>query len=237
MNVIDLFCGCGGFSKGFEQAGFDIRLGIDIWQDAVTTYKANFPHAATIVGDISTLTGEDLLAAAGMSANEVDVIIGGPPCQGFSLSGKRMLDDPRNILYKSFVRMVETIQPKAFVMENVPGLVRLFNGQVKEQVIEDFTNIGYKVEMRQLTASDFGVPQARTRVFFVGINKDKIKNPTYIFPTETHGANKKPYVTCKDALSDLDFIGDTRLLEDEAEYELPAMSEYQKFMRKILKNS
>ena len=132
MNVIDLFCGCGGFSKGFEQAGFDVRLGIDIWQDAVTTYKANFPSAATIVGDISTLTGDDLLAAAGMSANEVDVIIGGPPCQGFSLSGKRMLDDPRNILYKSFVRMVETIQPKAFVMENVPGLVRLFNGQVKE---------------------------------------------------------------------------------------------------------
>lgn len=232
MNVIDLFCGCGGFSKGFEQAGFNIRLGIDIWQDAVTTYKANFPYAATIVGDISTLTGDDLLAAAGMSADEVDVIIGGPPCQGFSLSGKRMLDDPRNILYKSFVRMVETIQPKAFVMENVPGLVRLFNGQVKEQVIEDFTNIGYKVEMRQLTASDFGVPQARTRVFFVGISKSKIKNPAYKFPTETHGVNKKPYVTCKEALSDLDFIGDRRLLDDEAEYELPAMSEYQEIMRK-----
>ncbi|MBQ2699620.1 MAG: DNA cytosine methyltransferase [Clostridia bacterium] len=232
MNVIDLFCGCGGFSKGFEQAGFDVRLGIDIWQDAATTYKTNFPNAATIVGDISTLTGDDLLAAAGMSANEVDVIIGGPPCQGFSLSGKRMLDDPRNILYKSFVRMVETIQPKAFVMENVPGLVRLFNGQVKEQVIEDFTNIGYKVEMRQLTASDFGVPQARTRVFFVGINKEKVKNPAYSFPTETHGTNKKPYVTCKDALSDLDFIGDTRLLEDEDKYELSATSEYQKFMRK-----
>ena len=176
MNVIDLFCGCGGFSKGFEQAGFNVRLGIDIWEDAVATYKANFPHAATIVVDISTLSGEDLLTAAGMSANEVDVIIGGPPCQGFSLSGKRMLDDPRNVLYKSFVRMVETIQPKAFVMENVPGLVRLFNGQVKEQIIEDFTNIGYKIEMRQLTASDFGVPQARTRVFFVGINKDKIKS-------------------------------------------------------------
>ena len=143
-----------------------------------------------------------------------------------------MLDDPRNILYKSFVRMVETIQPKAFVMENVPGLVRLFNGQVKEQVIEDFTSIGYKVEMRQLTASDFGVPQARTRVFFVGINKEKIKNSAYKFPTETHGINKKPYVTCKDALSDLDFIGDTRLLDDEDKYELPATTEYQKFMRK-----
>ena len=129
-----------------------------------------------------------------------------------------MLDDPRNILYKSFVRMVETIQPKAFVMENVPGLVRLFNGQVKEQVIEDFTSIGYKVEMRQLTASDFGVPQARTRVFFVGINKEKIKNSAYKFPTETHGINKMPYFTCKDALSDFDFIGDSRLLDDEDKY-------------------
>lgn len=89
MNVIDLFCGCGGFSKGFEQAGFNVRLGIDIWQDAVTTYKENFPNAATIVGDISGLTGEDLLSAAGITADEVDVIIGGPPCQGFSLSGKR----------------------------------------------------------------------------------------------------------------------------------------------------
>ena len=232
MNVIDLFCGCGGFSKGFEQAGFNIRLGIDIWQDAVTTYKANFPHAATIIGDISTLTSDDLLAAAGISSTEVDVIIGGPPCQGFSVSGKRMLDDPRNILYKSFVRMVEGIRPKVFVMENVPGLVRLFKGQVKEQVIEDFTNIGYKVEMRQLTACDFGVPQARKRVFFVGINQDELKNVTYTFPIETHGVDKIPYVTCKEALSDLDFIGDKKLLADEDEYELPPMSAYQIFMRK-----
>ncbi len=232
MNVIDLFCGCGGFSKGFDQAGFKVRLGIDIWQDAVTTYKANFPNAATIVGDISGLMGEDLLSAAGMTADEVDVIIGGPPCQGFSLSGKRMLDDPRNILYKSFVRMVATIQPKAFVMENVPGLVKLFNGQVKEQVIEDFTNIGYKVKMSQLTACDFGVPQARTRVFFVGINTEKVKNNDYVFPKATHGNGKKSYVTCKDALSDLDFIGDTRLLAEVAEYELPAANAYQKLMRR-----
>ena len=232
MNVIDLFCGCGGFSKGFEQAGFDIKLGIDIWQDAVTTYKENFPNAATIVGDISTLTGDDLLSAAGLTADEVDVIIGGPPCQGFSLSGKRMLDDPRNILYKSFVRMVSTIQPRAFVMENVPGLVKLFNGQVKEQVIEDFTNIGYKVKMSQLTACDFGVPQARTRVFFVGINTKKSEKCTYTFPIPSYGNGKKPYVTCEDALSDLDFIGDTRLIPEESKYELPAVTDYQKFMRK-----
>lgn len=232
MNIIDLFCGCGGFSKGFEQAGFKIRLGLDIWQDAVTTYKENFPNAVTIVDDISKLTGKDLLTAAGMTADEVDVIIGGPPCQGFSLSGKRMLDDPRNVLYKSFVRMVESIQPKAFVMENVPGLVKLFNGQVKEQVIEDFTNIGYNVKMSQLTACDFGVPQARTRVFFVGINESKCKDVKYSFPTATYGNEQKPYVTCRDALSDLDFIGDTQLLPEETEYLLPASNDYQRFMRK-----
>ena len=232
MNVIDLFCGCGGFSKGFEQAGFKIILGLDIWQDAIITYQTNFPNASTIVNDISTLSASDLLSSAGITADEVDVIIGGPPCQGFSVSGKRMLDDPRNILYKSFVRMVNQIQPKAFVMENVPGLVRLFNGKVKDQVIEDFTEIGYKVQMKQLVASDYGVPQSRKRVFFVGINKEKVKDTCYSFPNETHGIDKKPYVTCQEALSDLDFIGDTRLLSNEAEYELPAVSEYQKYMRK-----
>lgn len=231
MNVIDLFCGCGGFSKGFEQAGFDIRLGVDIWQDAVTTYQANFPKTATIIDDITNLTGDDLLSAARLQPEDVDVIIGGPPCQGFSVSGKRMLDDPRNSLYKSFVRMVQTIQPKAFVMENVPGLVKLFNGQVKDEVIEDFTRIGYKVDMHQLMACDFGVPQARKRVFFVGFNENIVKDNAYVFPAETHGAGRKPYVTCKEALSDLDFIGDTRLLPESAEYELPAMSDYQKLMR------
>ena len=232
MNVIDLFCGCGGFSKGFEQAGFKICLGVDIWQDAINTYKTNFPNASVITDDITNLTGTDLLSFAGIAENEVDVIIGGPPCQGFSLSGKRMLDDPRNILYKSFVRVVNSIQPKVFVMENVPGLVKLFNGQVKEQVIEDFSNIGYKVEMKQLLASDFGVPQSRKRVFFVGMHKEKIKNYSYNFPTATYGTPTIPYVTCKEAISDLDFIGDTRLLPDEAEYELPATSDYQKSMRK-----
>lgn len=231
MNVIDLFCGCGGFSKGFEQAGFSIRLGIDIWEDAVVTYKRNFPNAATIVGDITTLTGNDLLDAAGMAADDVDIIIGGPPCQGFSVSGKRMLDDPRNVLYKSFVRMVSTIQPKAFVMENVPGIVKLFDGKVKEQVLEDFTNIGYDVEMRQLTACDFGVPQARKRVFFVGLNREKTNGAIFSFPVPTHGERGIPFVTCKDALSDLDFIGDTTLLPEKSDYELPAISDYQQKMR------
>lgn len=232
MNVIDLFCGCGGFSKGFEQAGFNIRLGLDVWEDAVKTYQFNFPSAATINEDISNLTGEDLLKRANISAEDVDVIIGGPPCQGFSVSGKRLLDDPRNILYKSFVKMVDDIQPKIFVMENVPGIVRLFKGQVKDQVIEDFTHIGYNVTMKQLTASDYGVPQARNRVFFVGINKNKLGDFEFEFPIPTHGEGKKPYVTTKEALSDLDFIGDLTLLKNHDQYKLEAETEYQELMRK-----
>ncbi len=231
MNVLDLFCGCGGFSKGFEEAGFTIKLGIDIWEDAVKTYRLNFPKAATITEDITKLDYKDLLEAASVSKDNVDVIIGGPPCQGFSVSGKRLLDDPRNILYKSFVRMVEGIQPKVFVMENVPGIVKLFNGQVKEQVIEDFSALGYRVSMKQLTASDYGVPQARKRVFFVGINKEKIGDIEFHFPDEICGDEKKPYVTCKDALSDLDFIGDLTLLQEHDQYRLPPQSEYQKYMR------
>ncbi len=232
LNVIDLFCGCGGFSKGFEQAGYNIKLGVDNWDDATTTYKENFPFAETIVKDISKLDGKELLSIAKMNPSEVDVIIGGPPCQGFSLSGKRLLDDPRNTLYKSFVRIVQEIRPKAFVMENVPGLIKLFKGQVKDRIIEDFANIGYQVEMSQLVASDYGVPQGRKRVFFVGLNKCAQFNPTYVFPLPTHGENKKAYITCEEALSDLDFIGDTRLLPNVSEYELPAITEYQKLMRK-----
>jgi DNA (cytosine-5)-methyltransferase 1 len=231
-NVIDLFCGCGGFSKGFSMAGFEIKLGVDVWEDAVNTYNHNFENAATITDDITNLTGDDLLKKANISADSVDVIIGGPPCQGFSLSGKRLLDDPRNILYKSFVRIVADIHPKVFVMENVPGLVKLFGGKVKDQVIEDFSNLGYTVKMQQLTACDYGVPQARKRVFFVGINNSKIKNTSeFIFPTSTHGEGKKAYITCKEALSDLDFIGDTTLLKEEDDYAISPQSQYQIDMR------
>lgn len=233
-NAIDLFCGCGGFSKGFQQAGFNIRFGIDMWKDATVTYKQNFPSAVVMNEDIMKISSQDILNKTEMNKEDVDIIIGGPPCQGFSLSGKRMIDDERNKLYKSFVGLVSEIKPKVFVMENVPGLVRLFKGQVAEQVIEDFTNVGYKVKMRILSADNYGVPQQRKRVFFVGINKEYFgEEIKYDYPAPFMGIGTDiPAWTCKDAISDLDFVPDDRSLGEKILYEIEPQCQYQVDMRK-----
>ena len=232
LNAIDLFCGCGGFSYGFEMAGFNMCLGIDMWKDATITYKYNFPNATTINEDITKVSANDILNKLNMEADEIDVIIGGPPCQGFSVSGKRMIDDPRNKLYKSFVNLVREIRPKIFVMENVPGLIKLFGGKVKEEVLKDFTALGYAVDVAQLSADNYGVPQQRKRVFFVGINKEKIQNTEkFIFPEQTHGDGKMSVVTCKDAISDLDFVPVDKSLGEDIEYAKDAENSYQQKMR------
>jgi DNA (cytosine-5)-methyltransferase 1 len=230
--AIDLFCGCGGFSYGFQQAGFELVLGVDIWKDATVTYKHNFPNANVINEDITNIDAKMVLEKASCKAGEVDVIIGGPPCQGFSVSGKRMIDDPRNKLYKSFVSLVREIRPKVFVMENVPGLIKLFGGKAKEEVLEDFTSVGYKVKVQQLSSDAYGVPQQRKRVFFVGINKDFFCDDVeFEFPKSTHGEGLKDVVTCKDAISDLDFVPDDKSLGECIEYKLPAANNYQLKMR------
>lgn len=228
-NFFDLFCGCGGFTQGFKQAGFNPCLGIDMWKDATVTYQFNFPECSIINEDITKISSEDLLVKAKLNSGEVDVIIGGPPCQGFSISGKRMIDDPRNVLYKSFVQIVSDIKPKIFVMENVPGLVSMANGTVRDSVIEDFTNIGYNVAWKILSADDYGVPQHRRRVFFVGLNRRIFGEEKFVFPKETNINNK---ITCFDAISDLDFIADDVALPEEIDYQLPAQNDYQRMMRK-----
>lgn len=234
MNVIDLFCGCGGFSNGFERAGFRVALGIDLWEDATITFKHNHPNAKVVNRDITETTPEELLRIASLQLDEVDVIIGGPPCQGFSISGKRLIDDPRNKLYKSFVQIVSAIMPKVFVMENVPGLVSMANGTIRDQILEDFSSLGYKVAVKQLTASDYGVPQARKRVFFVGINSIKLlRTAEFHFPEPAFGESEglTPFVTCEDALSDLDFISETEMLPEIDQYVKEASSDYQRKMR------
>ena len=118
LTFIDLFCGCGGLSLGFEMAGYKSILAIDCWKDALETYAYNRPESRTLCADLSTASPDGIKAKYGIQS--VDVIIGGPPCQGFSIAGKRIIEDERNKLYKSFVNFVGIFRPKAFVMENVP---------------------------------------------------------------------------------------------------------------------
>ena len=232
-NVIDLFCGCGGFSLGFLRAGFDIQMGVDVWKDAIDTFTHNIGNSFGFDKDITSVSPSELSALLQIPDKEIDVIIGGPPCQGFSISGKRDEGDPRNELYKSFVNIVNLIKPKVFLMENVPGLMRLFNGKVLECIIKDFSSLGYSVKYDILSAENYGVPQKRRRIFIVGINRDKIrKTSDFNFPIQTKdGTKSKPFLTCMDAISDLDFVPDNYSLGEDIEYKLPPLTEYQKLMR------
>lgn len=216
-NVLDLFCGCGGMSLGFEQAGFNVLLGIDIWEDALRTYQFNRKGAKTLCADMSDLKGEDVAKIIGNTS--VDVIIGGPPCQGFSIAGKRIIEDERNKLYKGFVRMVEYFKPRAFVMENVPNILTIGGGAIRGAIVADFSALGYTVDYKVLLASDYGVPQNRKRAVFVGLNN----GDHFSFP--------KPFTTTKvtseEALSDLPEYS----LNDGSEYPSMPKSDYQKLMR------
>ena len=167
LNIIDLFCGCGGLSLGFENAGFNVLLGIDMWEDALVTYRRNHKNGNTLCADLASLPVQQVDKA--INHENVDIIIGGPPCQGFSIAGKRIVDDDRNKLYKSFVRMVAYFKPKAFVLENVPNILSIGEGAVREAIINDFSELGYKVTYKVLLAADYGVPQNRRRAIFVGM--------------------------------------------------------------------
>lgn len=180
--AIDLFAGAGGMSLGFEQAGFDIVASVEIDPIHCAVHKFNFPNTLTICADISNLTGESILESVGLSKGEVDVIFGGPPCQGFSMIGKRLIDDPRNALVGHFARIVKEIRPRYFVMENVPGLTVGHAKQILNQFIEEFQDTGYGVlPYKVLNAANYGVPQNRRRVFVIGYRND-VKRPNYPVP-------------------------------------------------------
>ncbi len=220
LNVLDLFCGAGGLSYGFECAGFDILLGIDNDAKALETFELNHKGSKSICGDITQITYEDHIKPL-LDGKQIDVIIGGPPCQGMSLSGPRKFDDPRNKLYLSYIRLVKEIQPKAFVIENVPGLVGLFGGQIKDSIIEKFTEMGYHIEYKILCSSDYGVPQSRKRVVFVGTKVGSFEYP----------AINPNVVTCSMALSDLPALED-ELGEEVSEYATLPQNHYQQLMRR-----
>ncbi|MDD5437922.1 MAG: DNA cytosine methyltransferase [Patescibacteria group bacterium] len=219
LRLIDLFCGCGGMSYGFASEGFDVAVGLDNWPDSLVTFERNHPHAKGIVLDLSDFNSADLRKRIGA----VDVVVGGPPCQGFSISGKRNPGDPRNKLYQGFVKIVREFKPRAFILENVPNLVSMDGGMIRKSLIKDFVSLGYDVKYKILLASDYGVPQNRRRVVFVGIQG---KN-NFEFPEGTC-KDQKTKITCFQALSDLP---EGSLAEGTLNQQKPK-SEYQVLMRK-----
>lgn len=215
--VLDLFSGCGGLSYGLAKAGFDIVAGVDNWADSLVTFERNHPGAKSLLTDLSSFDPFDIEKEIG---NDIDVVVGGPPCQGFSIAGKRLADDPRNVLYQGFVKVVAHFKPKAFILENVPNLVSMAGGEFRDEIIEDFTKLGYDVKYKVLLASDYGVPQNRKRVLFIGT----LEENGFEFPLATFADNRR---TCSDALSDLP----EETVLDGSENSTVPQSEYQRIMR------
>lgn len=218
--IIDLFCGCGGLSLGFEKAGFEIALAIDMWNDAVKTYNYNHKNKVAECKDIHELDDE-FLKKFSQKENIVGVI-GGPPCQGYSTVGTRDINDPRNHLYLQYCRVVEAVKPVFFVIENVRGLLTLNNGMFRDDIINRFEKLGYKITYKLVNASDYGVPQNRQRVFFVGI-----KDVLFEFPKQ-----KDFKVSTYDALSDLPLLDDLKEYHETYSYVSEPVNEYQRLMRK-----
>ena len=221
---VDLFAGCGGLSLGMEQAGFTPVFANEIWEAAAETYRRNraLSPESVFVGDIKYLVEhfDDFPIP-----RNVTMVCGGPPCQGFSLTGPRNFDDERNKLYLAVIEIVKQYKPKAFIIENVPGMATLYEGQIKDEILRRFKKLGYNIECKILCAADYGVPQIRKRLIFMGVRKDigKPKFPEVKFTPEN-------YRTCRDAVSDLPSL-EHDMGSEEAEYLQEPLTEYQRLMR------
>ncbi len=243
-NVLDLFCGTGGISFGLTSAdsSFQTVMGIDMNNSACQTAKANHKYANIVCGKIEDINPETI-------KEKIDVIVGGPPCQGFSSlrpSRGKNLEDPRNSLYKSFMQYVKVLQPKVFLMENVVGLVNANGGLLLEDILEGFDQAGYLVDWRIVNAANYGVPQKRERFILIGIRKDlgftkvEFPIPTHYFSGKVIGTKLKdkhifntsfghPAVTVWDAISDLPSI---KSGEEAHYYKSTPLNEYQIERRK-----
>jgi DNA (cytosine-5)-methyltransferase 1 len=180
--VISTFAGCGGSSLGYKLAGFHELLAVEWDDNAVETFKLNFPGVPVYHGDIGKLTGAECMKLAGVRVGELDVFDGSPPCQGFSTAGKRRFDDPRNSLFKEFARLLVELQPKVFVMENVTGMVKGYMKQAYLTIIATLRDCGYRCKGEVLNAMYFNVPQSRERVIIIGVRNDLDIEPTHPKP-------------------------------------------------------
>lgn len=203
---VSLFAGCGGFCEGMELAGFKAKCAVEIDRYACETYRHNFPSVPLFEGDISDFLADDTSDAERYGLDGVDVVFGGPPCQGYSQIGTRDLKDERNVLYKQFARVVEQLQPRVFLMENVPNLLLLKRGYYRDLMLKEFARIGYSNAIHvTVSAADFGVPQLRQRVIFVGIRDgETVDQPLSELCAKALATGRyKKYFTVTDAIGDL----------------------------------
>lgn len=238
LTAISLFSGAGGFCEGARLAGWKVVCAVEADEHACKTHAANFPEVALFKGDITRFLAEErenFPTLKELKARHIDVVYGGPPCQGFSQIGPRKVSDPRNELYQEFVRVVRLLKPKAFVLENVPNMIAMKSGLFKTRIVKAFQDAGYKrIAVLPATASDFGVPQHRRRVFVIGIRDGLPFEGEFAAAAETLlGKQKKQHeVTVREALSDLP----SEVSEDDGPLPYPRKpggrySEFQQQMR------
>ncbi len=234
--AVDLFAGAGGMTLGFEQAGFDVLVSLEIDPIHCATHQYNFPFWTVLCRSITDIKGEDIRRLSAIGDRVIDVVFGGPPCQGFSLIGKRLLEDSRNDLIFHFCRLVLELRPRFFVMENVPGMVVGEHQKLLEKTIEQFQINNYKIkeDYQILNAAFYGVPQSRKRLFLLGCHKD-LDLPQYPVPLtqpftkkflKNHPLNLPATPTVKDALQDLPEVENYPELADRdwvaASYTIPS---------------
>lgn len=202
LNIVDLFCGAGGLSHGFSKEGFNTLLGIDLFESALNTYRTNHEESKVFNRDMKSITGKEIKKLIG--DKKINVIVGGPPCQGFSMAGKRQPNDPRNSLFMEYVRLVKELQPDFFVMENVRGLLsmkNMNNEKVIDIILGEFRKIGkYNIELHKINTADYGVSQRRNRILIIG-HKPRYK---FSFPEKTHSkkgeGKEKRWIGLRDIL-------------------------------------
>ena len=234
--TIDLFSGAGGLASGFGARGFCVRAANDFDKDAAATFKLNHPDTEFVPGQIQSIDSQDLLDAAGLRKGELDALIGGPPCQAFSVyNHQRGMHDERSGLFREYVRIVEDLMPRFILMENVTGITSIENGRAVEEIRASLGALKYHVETRILKSEQYGIPQERRRLFFLGARD----HSTLIWPQPTHGPlddlfdvrlGLQPFVTVGEALSELPVLRNGEGAEEMA-YTGDAQSEYQHLLR------
>lgn len=234
IKIIDLFSGVGGLTYGFfHNEHFDVLAANEILPNMAKAYELNHSGVKVYTDDIKNFNFDRVSKDLGISNDEVDIIVGGPPCQAYSTVGKRLIDDPRGKLFQEYYRVLKEFNPKMFIFENVKGLLSMQKGELLKTIIALFESLGYQVKYKVLNAADYGAPQVRERVVIVGTklkSKFEYPKPTHFNPEKGNlDSGLKPYITLGEAIGDLPFIESN---QESFEYASEPLNEFQKIMRK-----